>query len=36
MGEVQDSQAKAHDLTGGQEADRGGTESKVAKVRRAG
>jgi hypothetical protein len=29
MGEAENSQAKAYDLSGRQEADRGGTESKV-------
>jgi hypothetical protein len=32
MGEAENSQAKAYDLSGRQEADRGGAESKVGEV----
>jgi len=36
MGEAEDCHAEADDLSGWQEADRGGTQSTGARVKRAG
>jgi hypothetical protein len=35
LGEEEDRQAQSHDLTGGQEADRGAQRARWAKVKRA-
>jgi len=35
MGEAEDSQAELNDLSGGQDADRGGAESTWAKIKLA-